>query len=366
MLAKSANSYDLVFEGGLAQIFKKLTPEGSRAQKILLPQYQGLVEFENLQRREFEILSRLDHPKIVKCFELNLETPKPGIFTHVLELQWIDGLSIRDLIFQSRSWDLEDRKNLAFNFLRQSLEIFSYLEAQHLIHSDLSPENFIFNKDGKLVLIDFASAFFENDPLSKNLVQLAGKKNYRAPELREDVRPTYESEIYSLGRIFEEILGPKNLHDPQIEELAHQLIFYRRKVHISRIPKAASDFFRKISWGEVSLKSLKQVTSKLRSTNLLRRSFYFLPVVWFSLSSPIEIRAVSVNSIPPTTLCIESLNICHLDTPIKNLNLPVGEWSTDFSLSGDREQKWSKILSVKHDKPLKFFEDFRNTVSLKE
>ncbi|MGA0162706.1 MAG: serine/threonine protein kinase [Bdellovibrionota bacterium] len=366
MLAKNEGSMELAFEGGLAQIFKKSAGDTFRAEKILLPQYQGLVEFENLQRREFEILSRLNHPKILKCFELNLESPKPGVFTHVLELEWIEGLSVRDLIFQARSWNLEDRKSLAFNFLRQSLEIFSYLESQHLIHSDLSPENFILNREGKLVLIDFASAFFENDPPSKNSAQLTGKKSYRAPELREDERPTFAAETYSLGRIFEEILGPKSLQDSQIKNLAHQLVFDRQAVQINQIPEATTDFFQKILWKDLSSKSLKQVTSKLQSAGSWKWSYSFLPMIWLSLSSPIEIRAVSVNSMPPTTLCIEALSVCHQDTPIKNINLALGEWSAEFFSIGDPDQKWSRILSVKRDKPLKFFEDFRNTVSLKE
>lgn len=366
MLAKSAGFKELAFEGGLAQIFKKSTRGAFRAQKILLPQYQGLIEFESFQRREFEILSRLNHPKILKCFELNLESPRPGVFTHALELEWIEGLSMRDLIFQARSWSLEDRKSLALNFLRQSLEIFSHLESQHLIHSDLSPENFILDREGKLILIDFASAFFENDPPSKNSAQLAGKKCYRAPELLKNEWPTLASEIYSLGRIFEEILGPKSLQDSQIQKLVHQLIFERQRIQVSEIPETSSDFFRKIVWEELSPKVYKQVTSKLRATSLLRSSYLFLPLLWLSLSSPVEVRGVSVNSLPPSTLCIESLNICRLDTPIKNLNLPVGEWSAEFSLIGDQSQKWSKILSVKPDKSLKFFEDFRNTASLTE
>jgi hypothetical protein len=87
--------------------------------------------------------------------------------------------------------------------------------------------------------------------------------------------------------------------------------------------------------------------------------------LWFFASTFLEIQSVSVNTLPPTTLCIQDLNICDVSTPVSNLYLPVGSWAAEFSSWG-QESSWVRTIRVNSGHSVKFFEDFRNTVNLKE
>jgi hypothetical protein len=139
-------------------------------------------------KKEFDILSAIDSPRIVKVKDFFLcDLRAYLVFEH------LDGESLRAHInemgaqSEETTWDLAD----------QMCDILDCLHGQKrpIIHRDFSPDNLILTKSGKLCLIDFNVAQFYEGQSSKTIV---GKKSYVPPEqLRGDTVPA--SDLYALG-----------------------------------------------------------------------------------------------------------------------------------------------------------------------
>jgi len=118
--------------------------------------------------------------------------------------------------------DDEEKYSLAF-LLDMSIQIvagLNYLHQNGIIHRDLKPSNILYNVDGEkiwAVICDFGlsqdkMAKFRTD-LSRKLLgggRRAGTLNYSAPEqLRKQAKYDKRCDIYSLGRVLDELFGKK-------------------------------------------------------------------------------------------------------------------------------------------------------------
>lgn len=121
---------------------------------------------------EYNILSILNHPFIVKLIGVNLEDPK---YLYLI-LEYIPGGELFSLLRTVQVFPLEQAKF----YIAHIITIFEYLHSKNIIYRDLKPENILVNKDGYLKLTDFGFAkFLEND----KTYTLCGTPEYLAPEI---------------------------------------------------------------------------------------------------------------------------------------------------------------------------------------
>lgn len=94
------------------------------------------------------------------------------------------------------------------------------LKAMHesgFLHRDICPENIFFNEKGEANLGDLGIAVFFKEEAA---AYVAGHAPYVAPELVQESRHTFQSDIYSLGIIFYEMLTGKLPYEARfIQEL---------------------------------------------------------------------------------------------------------------------------------------------------
>lgn len=140
--------------------------------------------------REIELLSKLDHPNIVKY--LGME--KTNDYFYVF-MDYISGGTINDL---SNKFKLNE--SVIREYSKQILNGIVYLHENGIIHRDIKGSNVLVDVNGNCFISDFGSARITSD-LKKEKV-LEGTLNYLAPELIKNtkyLKYTESSDIYAFG-----------------------------------------------------------------------------------------------------------------------------------------------------------------------
>lgn len=181
------------------------TPYNRIAIKIL-PVNAGQEEL-NFFKNEFFILQWLNHPSIVKSFELG----------NVVKLNDEDEISIGSKFFTMEFFqgerllscdELKEEKFLV-KVITKLCSVLFYLHQSNYIYYDLKPENILISvKDGepniKLIDLGLAQQTFLN---KENSVR--GSAEYIAPEILRNEKHDFRVDFYSLGIILYQIIYGK-------------------------------------------------------------------------------------------------------------------------------------------------------------
>jgi len=130
------------------------------------------VKARELFEREAALLSKVDHPNIVKVLDFFVEKQREYIV-----LQYVPGMNLR----QVRQGGSNIPEETLRTYARQILEILNYLHSLSppILHRDLTPDNLIVDASGKITLIDFGAS---NEYVGQATGTLIGKQSYIPPE----------------------------------------------------------------------------------------------------------------------------------------------------------------------------------------
>jgi eukaryotic-like serine/threonine-protein kinase len=172
------------------------------AVKLFAPVYGG-TESGNMDRffREARILFALNHPNIIRVFDVGLYQGRPFI-----RMELFEGETLNDVL--KRRGRISPRS--ARQIVRRISEGLIHAHAKGVIHRDLKPSNVMIAKPKQLRILDFGlGVFIEEDIVSR--VTKTGESvvggYYTAPELLQDARlldPRVD--IYSVGAIWFNLL----------------------------------------------------------------------------------------------------------------------------------------------------------------
>lgn len=155
--------------------------------KSLNEEVRDKLVYQEMLRKEFDIMMRLQHPGIVQV--VNMENVKS--LGECIVMEWVDGVTLKEWLAGSTT--VEQRSHVA----RQLLEALSYIHSLDIVHRDIKPSNIMITANGKNVkLIDFGLADTDAHAILK---QPAGTKQYMAPEQASTSHPDVRNDIYSLG-----------------------------------------------------------------------------------------------------------------------------------------------------------------------
>lgn len=183
-------------DGGWTELYRIDRSGKFRVLKALKAQYRGEPMYEMLLRKEFEIGYNLQHPGICEVYGYS-QTPDLG---NCIEMEWIDGITLSDLIQGGRL-----SSGLSRKIALQLCDVLSYLHSKQVIHRDLKPSNIMVTHNGRNVkLIDFGLSDTDSSSILKSP---AGTASYAAPELANGSTVDARTDIYSLGKILSLLKG---------------------------------------------------------------------------------------------------------------------------------------------------------------
>ncbi len=100
---------------------------------------------------------------------------------------------------------IKNDSNITKDFIRfivfSCATILKSLKDYNIVHNDITPDNIIITPKGKLYLIDFETATFEG----QTVAVFEGDSNYAAPEVVNKQITTFQSDLYSIGKIISEL-----------------------------------------------------------------------------------------------------------------------------------------------------------------
>ncbi|MFP4323665.1 MAG: serine/threonine-protein kinase, partial [Anaerolineales bacterium] len=142
----------LIGEGTYARVYRVLdTRRGVElAAKVLRNDIAHESAFLERFRREADVLHRLQHPHIVRYYEI-VET---NGYVFIL-LDYIAGDTLQTYFYR-RDNPLMPKETLPF--LRPTCAALSYAHGEHIIHRDIKPANILLGDNGLVYLTDFGIA----------------------------------------------------------------------------------------------------------------------------------------------------------------------------------------------------------------
>ena len=149
--------------------------------------YQGLL------KKEFDILLQLNHPNIVRCYSLE----HINNFGLCIVMDFIDGKTLNDFLKTNPAM------NVRLRIVKQLLEAMQYYHSMQIVHRDIKPSNILITDNGHNVkIIDFGLADTDYYAVFK---EPAYTKYYASPEQLEGGKLDCRSDIYSFGRVLQQI-----------------------------------------------------------------------------------------------------------------------------------------------------------------
>jgi serine/threonine protein kinase len=141
--------------------------------------------------------ARIRHPNILTIHTVETINRMP-----VIVMEYVDGISLRELLLRSGALDL----SLAMYVMRSVVSAVATLHDANVIHRDLKPANVLFDRDGAARVCDFGLACeFDVAAFKGHAANIGGSPLYMAPEMF-DGHVSPQSDVYALGVMLFEVL----------------------------------------------------------------------------------------------------------------------------------------------------------------
>jgi len=253
-----------VAQGGMAAVYEaeeNVNPGVKLALKEmslqLLQQQESELRDEIIEsfQREFQLLSTLHHPNLVKAYNYFEERGR-----HYFVMEFIEGQTMEQTL-DNLPVDTFLPTKQVLAWARQLCNVLAYLHTQKppIIYRDLKPSNIMLvSIREKIKLFDFGIArFFKPKKQGGDTVRF-GTPGYAAPESASSMQSGPEADIYALGALLHQLftnhdptLTPfdfESIHsiNPQVSRDVAQAIHAAVEMQIDKRPASAEAMLKAI------------------------------------------------------------------------------------------------------------------------
>ena len=179
--------------------------------------------------QEYEMIADLDHPNIVKIYDLGVADDHAHI-----AMEYLDAGDLRQRINEKIF------ANVAVKYLREIASALARIHEVGILHRDLKPGNIMLRRDNSIALIDFGLA--KRLRLQMEITgsgEIFGTPYYMSPEQGHGNAVDERSDIYSLGVIFYEMLTGEK---PYQADTAMGIIYKHAQAPIPLLPARFAEY----------------------------------------------------------------------------------------------------------------------------
>ena len=214
--------------GGMAEVYlaKDVLLDRKIAIKVLRKKFlDSKAQLEQF-KREARSAARLIHPSIVTIYDVCDE----GDISYIL-MEYVEGVSLKQFEEQNGRMD----PTLAVALTAQLASALDHAHKHNIIHCDIKPQNIVLTEAMVPKIVDFGISRIVSNETMAFTASVVGSVHYFSPEQAQGLAVTAQSDIYSLGIVFYEMLTGKVPFDgnnavsvarKQVEELPPPLKTY--------------------------------------------------------------------------------------------------------------------------------------------
>ena len=193
----------LIGVGGMANVYKStdLKNGNTVAVKILREEFAENEELVRRFKNESKAICILDHPNIVKVFDVSV-TDK----LQFIVMEYIDGITLKEYMTQ-RGGALTWKETVHFS--RQILDALDHAHSKGVVHRDIKPQNIMLMSSGQVKIMDFGIARFSGAESQFTSNKAIGSVHYISPEQAKGDVTDLKADIYSMGIMMYEMLSGK-------------------------------------------------------------------------------------------------------------------------------------------------------------
>ncbi len=191
--------HQLLGVGGMAYVYRAYDNQENRwvAIKILKEEFSGNAEFLKRFRNESKAIAVLNHPNIVKVYDVSF-----GDRIQYIVMEYIDGITLKDYISHNGALPWKE----ALHFTTQILKALQHAHGKGIVHRDIKPQNIMLLQNGAIKVTDFGIARFSQNETATVTDKALGSVHYIAPEQAKGEFTSDKADIYSVGVIMYEML----------------------------------------------------------------------------------------------------------------------------------------------------------------
>lgn len=203
---------EIIGVGGMALVYKAYDRVDDRvvAIKILKDEYLSNEEYRMRFKNESKAISVLNHPNIVKVYDVCFSDT-----IQYIVMEHVEGITLKEFIKRQKVLDWKE----ALLFVVQILKALQHAHDKGVIHRDIKPQNILLLPNASIKVTDFGIAGFkrgEVQSFSDN--DAIGSVHYVSPEQAKGDYTDEKSDIYSVGVVMYEMLTGKMPFDSETDE----------------------------------------------------------------------------------------------------------------------------------------------------
>ncbi len=186
-------------QGGMSLVYRAVDNRTghSVAIKILKSEFNSDKEFLERFQREAQAASLMSHHNIVNLLDVGVE----GEYRYLV-LEYVNGLTLKDIVRQRGKLDAETTTQIAIRIL----SALQHAHSKGIVHRDIKPQNVLVHADGHVKVSDFGIARMTNTVTISQDNTVLGSVHYSSPEQATGSVVNATSDLYSTGVVIYEML----------------------------------------------------------------------------------------------------------------------------------------------------------------
>ena len=185
--------------GGMAEVYlaRDVLLDRKVAIKILRKEYVNDKAQMAQFMREAKSAARLIHPSIINIYDVCEDKD-----LNYIVMEYVEGITLK--AFEEQNGRLDP--GLAVALTAQLASALEHAHSHNIIHCDIKPQNIVLTENMQPKIVDFGISKIVSNETMAFTASVVGSVHYFSPEQAQGLKITAQSDIYSLGIVFYEML----------------------------------------------------------------------------------------------------------------------------------------------------------------